>query len=83
MKALAELDDASHGCQQEDKSKLFPVCNQEVSMSQSDAHALSEYGCSHAWMFPGTLKTEERTGIRHSQKEICAGGNNHVGTRRL
>lgn len=58
MKALTELDDASHGCQQEDKSKLFPVCNQEVSMSQSDAHALSENGCSHAWMFPGTLKTE-------------------------
>lgn len=32
---------------------------------------LSEYGCSHAWMFPGTLKTEERTGIRHSRRDMC------------
>lgn len=42
----------------------------------------SEYGCSHAWMFPGTLKMEERTGIRHSQRDMCR-GNNHVSTRRV
>lgn len=34
--------DASHGCQQEDKSKLFPVCNQEASMSQTE----------RIWLFP-------------------------------
>lgn len=55
------MDDASRGCQREDKSKLFPVCNQEVSMSETDAYVLSQYGCSHAWMFPGTLKTEKKT----------------------
>lgn len=32
---------------------------------------LSVYGCSHAWMFPGTLKTGERIGIRHSQRDMC------------
>lgn len=26
IKALTEMDEASHGCQQEDKSKLFPLC---------------------------------------------------------
>lgn len=73
MKALTNMDDASHGCQQKDKSKLFPACNQEASMSQTNAHALV-YGCSHAWMFPRTFKTEEHTGIRHSQREYLPKG---------
>lgn len=74
MKALTEMDDASHGSQQKDKSKLFPVCDQQASMSQTDAHALKVYGCSHAWMFPGTFKPEKRTGIRHFQIEYVPEG---------
>lgn len=80
------MDEASHGCQQEDKRKLFPLCKKEASMSQSEPYVLSEYGCSHAWMFPGTLKTGNNK--RNAQgsgipKEICARGNNHVSARKF